>query len=71
MSGRPKKGSVYWIRLQMQPTPVEQQHMDARSALCTAYRTKGVASASMVSEADPMNLIRNGIAEALTEDNEE
>ena len=51
----------------MQPTQVEQQHMDARSALCTAYRTKGVASASLVSEPDLLNIIRDGITDAMNE----
>lgn len=65
MSKRLDRGSVYWIRIQMQPTPAEQQDMNAKSALFNAYRTHGVASANLISDTDLMNLIRNGIAAAV------
>ena len=65
MSTKPKK-AVYWIRMEIAGYDMLAAHQKARRALLGVYRSTGVETASMVTETDLMRMIRNGITDAMT-----
>lgn len=66
MSTKAKK-AIYWIRMEMAGDDMLAAHLKARRALLGVYRTTGVETVSMVTETDLMRMIRNGITDAMTD----
>lgn len=66
MSTKPKK-AVYWIRMEMAGDDMRAAHQKARRARMSIGRIIGVETVSMVTETELMRMIRNGITDAMTD----